>query len=271
MEKAEDTKQRRAAAEKAKLQAANAAERFAQAITGRLADSEESAPQKRHQKPETKDRHNLLPPPEHIGQMLMAANETAPISHAGKSVLEAIKRLDRSFDSSPENSDQPTSGRHVGTMSRAELMVLSEQINIDGNSLRQIYESHLVDEQGLRRLIIEHFQGHDLKKALRQEVIEREIDFERDPDVRDMIPQALPDSGGAGNSHGKDALNALLERAAIKVNDSGEEAAFFKARAMYEAKQLKQHKQQRRIIDLTLAAAITVLVTIIIALFLGSK
>jgi hypothetical protein len=255
MEKAEDTKTRRQAAEKAKAQASTVAERFAQAITGKLSGPEQSSGASSHD----------LPAPERIGHVLVAANETAPISrHAGKSVLEAVKRFDKSHEApSPSASDQ-----HIGTMSRAELLVLSEQIIVDGSSLRQIYETHLIGERGLRRLVAEHMQGQDLKKALRQEVVEREIDFERDPDVRDIVPQAAL-KAGAGGGQGKEALNALLERASIKINDSGEEAAFFKARALYEANQLQQHKQQRRLIDFSLAAAISILILLIIALYLG--
>jgi hypothetical protein len=254
MEKAEDTKTRRQAAEKARAQASTVAERFAQAITGKLSGPEQSSGSPSHD----------LPVPERIGHVLVAANENIPFSHTGKSVLEAVKRFDKSREApSPSASDQ-----HIGTMSRAELLVLSEQIIVDGSSLRQIYETHLIGERGLRRLVAEHMQGQDLKKALRQEVVEREIDFERDPDVRDLVPQAAL-KASAGGGQGKEALNALLERASIKINDSGEEAAFFKARALYEANQLQQHKQQRRLIDFSLAAAISILILLIIALYLG--
>ena len=56
---------------------------------------------------------------------------------------------------------------------------------IDGSSLRQIYETRLVGERGLRRLVAEHLRGGDLKRAFRREITEREIDFERDPAMRD--------------------------------------------------------------------------------------
>ncbi|HEY5152873.1 MAG TPA: hypothetical protein VII55_02765 [Candidatus Saccharimonadales bacterium] len=268
MEKAEETKQRRAAAEKAKARTSATAEKFAQAITGRLSGPEQPSVQPRRQKLEAGRHQEALPSAEHIGHMLMAANEKAPISHTGKSVLEAVKRLDKNAESPAERSTGPASDKRIGTISRAELLSLSEQITVDGSSLRQIYESHLVGERGLRRLVAEHLKGGDLKKALRREVVEREIDFERDPLVRDMIPQSMPGSTGSGNGQSNKALDQLLERAAIKISDSGEEAAFFKARAIYEAEQLQQHKQQRRMIDLGVAAAIAILLMLIITLFL---
>lgn len=203
-------------------------------------------------KPESGERDVLerrhpkanLPPksqqaPEHIGHMLMVDVEKSAAEHS-----------------------QPLTGKRVDTLSRAELFSLAETIIIDGSSLRQIYETHLVGERGLRRLVAEHLRGGDLKKALRSEIIEREIDFERDPDLRDMVP-----GGSIGNS--KVELNKLLEQATVSLSDSGEEAAFFKARAIYESHQLQQHKKQRRFIDISLGASIVVLITLVITLYLS--
>jgi type IV secretory pathway component VirB8 len=61
----------------------------------------------------------------------------------------------------------------------------------------------------------------------------------------------------------------MLERATASVSDSGEEAAFFKARAIYETTQLQQHKKHRRLIDFSLAVAIVILVVMVIVLYLS--
>jgi len=249
MEKAEDSKTRRQAAEKAKAQASRVAEKLSKAAAGKLSGPEQ-------------------PAPEHIGRMLVTANETEPIRrHTGKSALEAVAWAGNSAEQPAERSTAPAANKRIGTISRAELLVMSEQILVDGSSLRQIYESHLIGEQGLRRLVAEHLGGGDLRKALRREVVEREIDFERDPGVRGMIPQAVPKNLGGG-TRGQEALNELLEKAALNINDSEEEAAFFKARALYESSQLQQHKQSRRMVDIGLAGAITILLALIIVLFM---
>ncbi len=192
--------------------------------------------------------------PEHIGHMLITT-EAKPTGRATKATIE--------------RPDQPslaaaTTEKRVETLSRAELLELSEKVIIDGSSLRQIYETHLVGERGLRRLLAEHLHGGDLKKALRREIVEREIDFERDPGLRDMAPIQIPSANNP--SQGKVALEKLLERADIANDDQGEEAAFFKARATYEASQLQQHKQQRRLADISLAVIITVLAVLVIIL-----
>lgn len=212
--------------------------------------------------------------PGHIGHMLMTASETAPVSHTGKSALEAARRSAKALERSVERSLRPMPDKRVETLSRAELLNLSEQVTVDGSSLRQIYETHLVGERGLRRLIDAHLHGEDLKKALRLEIMEREIDFERDPAMRDMAPSTAPaiSQDGATTSTTKATktsqavLNKMLEQAATEIQDSNEEAAFFKARALYEAQQLQQHKQQRRWIDVSLAFAIAILVVLVIVL-----
>ena len=186
-------------------------------------------------KPESAERKS----PEHIGHMLVV-----------------------DVEKSPERSSQPSTGKRIDTLSRAELFSLAETIIVDGSSLRQIYETHLVGERGLRRLVAEHLRGGDLKKALRREIIEREIDFERDPNLRDMVPE-----GPVGSSQVE--LNKLLERATASVNDSNEEAAFFKARAIYETSQLQQHKKYRRVMDIAFAGSIAALAALLIILYLS--
>lgn len=180
--------------------------------------------------------------PEHIGHVLVAVTQP---------------------ETGPKDKED---GKHIDTLSRAELLNLSEKIVIDGSNLRQIYETHLVGEKGLRRLIAEYLREGDLRKALRQEVMEREIDFERDPILRDTAPQFEADGLPS-----KKAMNDFLERAITTVNDSNEEAAFFKARATYEAEELQRHKKRRAALDIVLAAFIATLILLIIILYLSRR
>lgn len=205
---------------------------------------------------------------EHLGHMLMTASEKAPVSHTGKSAVEAVRRSAKNLERSAEHSLRPGSDKRTETLNRAELLSLSEQIVVDGSSLRQIYETHLVGEHGLRRLIDEHLHGGDLRKALRREIIEREIDFERDPAIRDMPLYSAPSisQNSTTNKANQAALNKLLDQAAANIQDSNEEAAFFKARALYEAQQLRQHQQQRRLVDIGMTVAIAILVLLVIIL-----
>jgi hypothetical protein len=185
--------------------------------------------------------------PEHIGHTLITA-ETKPDN-------AAAKRL---------------SGKRIETLNRAQLLELSEKIIIDGSSLRQIYETHLIGERGLRRLAAEYIQGGDLKQALRQEIIERERDFERDPAMRDKLPDSpmSSDDDALTRQSAKSALDELLDKVDIAPGTQKEETAFFKARARYEAQELHLHKQQRRIIDISLGTIILILLALVIFLFM---
>lgn len=198
--------------------------------------------------------HSAPPAPEKIGHMLMSAEASARSGEKSKSV----------------NLPTELAGQRVETLNRADLMSLSEKIVIDGSNLRQIYETHLIGERGLRRLVAEYLHGGDLKQALRGEVIERERDFERDPAVRDMIPdQTVSGSNDAGSTNSaKAALDELLEKAEASSGGMSEEAAFFKARAQYEAKELHQHKQHRRTMDVGVVAIILILLILVVVLFL---
>jgi hypothetical protein len=154
--------------------------------------------------------------------------------------------------------------RRIETLNRAELFSLSEKIIVDGSSLRQIYETHLIGERGLRRLVAEHLRGGDLKKALRQEIVEREIDFERDPGLRDMASYTVSSGGGAPG--GNAALNKMFEKAAASLPANREEAAYLKARVAYETRQQEQQKKQRRLVDVSIITAVLILSGLVIFL-----
>jgi len=210
--------------------------------------------------PETDQPPAGLPAPEHIGHVLVAGANPETIAAKPK----------------PEKpSQQPVTDKRIETMGRSQLLELSKQITIDGSTLHQIYETHLVGERGLRRLVAEHMRGGDAKKALQREIVEREIDFERDPVLRDMTLAAYP-SAAALSSDGiatdnKATLDKLLEQAGQQLPASNEQAAFIKARANYESQQLDLRHKQRRLIDLSLIAAIAGLLVLVLILFITRR
>jgi hypothetical protein len=93
--------------------------------------------------------------------------------------------------SKPENAipvETSVSGstmREIETMNRASLLELSNNIYIDGANLRSTYENRLIGEKALRRIVAKHLLGGNVKKALKAELLDHEIDFERDPQLRD--------------------------------------------------------------------------------------
>ncbi len=211
----------------------------------------------RQKAPEAHQLHGSSRAPEHLGRMVVVA-EAKP-EQGGESPQPAVAESARAtVEAAKLNQD-----KNVQTMNRAELMNLSDKIIIEGASLRQIYESHLIGERGLRRLVAEYLRGGNVKKVLRREIVEREIDFERDPAMRDRPGQAVSTGGG---SHAD--LNQLLEKAGASLPESDEEVAFYRARAAYEANEQVAQKQRRRLVDTSMTVIIVVLVAVVALLLL---
>ena len=200
-----------------------------------------------------REKTKLAPHPERLGSF---AIEKPPADRKPERIGHVLVTT--------EPGPERVSARRIETMNREQLLKLSEEIILDGSSMRQIYETHLIGERGLRHLVAEYMRDGDLKLALRQEILERERDFERDPALRH-----LADDDGPLQS--KVTLEELLSKADMTADQQREETAFFKARARFEAEELLQHKQRRRVVDITLAAIISILLLLIILLFVSRR
>jgi hypothetical protein len=69
-------------------------------------------------------------------------------------------------------------------MNREELLKTGGEISVGATNLRRVYETQLISEQGLRRLVAVHERGGDVREVLEQELIEKETSYERDPRLR---------------------------------------------------------------------------------------
>lgn len=239
-----EKKIRRVAAEKVKQHGPTVIEVFKKPTV-------EKQPEVRQKAPEAQRLHVSERAPEHLGSMLIKS-EAKPASEREKPSIEK----------KPDIEPEQYSDRRVETLNREELLKLSEKIVVEGSSLRTIYENHLIGERGLRRLVNEYMRGGDIKKALQTEIVEREIDFERDPHLRDMAPTNMS-GGGVG---GRVALNQMLAKASAQVGVANEQTAFVKAKADYESQQFRQQQEQRRVLDLALISIILILLALVVFL-----
>ncbi len=212
--------------------------RQAREITNRLSKKELPVP--------------LAAPEIHIGKLVMS--ERSPKREAAVIAAASGLRVEKSDHKILDKNKQAVL---VDSMSNQELLKASEDIIIDGTSLRQIYETQLVGEKGLRRLVNEYVRGGDLKKALKNEVLERQIDFERDPAMRDT---ASPTSSASAVTD-QQSLEAMIKRAEAALSNSQEEVAYLKARVAHDDKQYSQHA---RSINAIFLAIISFLIAVII-------
>ena len=188
--------------------------------------------------PEAGRLHNSAPV-EKIGEVLITAQaETTP--HMERANLEPIDR-------------------HIETMSRADLLELSSKVLIEGTTLRHIYETNLIGEKALRRIMSEHLRGGDIHRLLRREMMERQIDFERDPQLRDASTQ---DPAGTSVS-----LDSLLKQASGNMSglDDHIQSAIHPSQASSNQHASRQH---RRMMDIAMISTISVLLALVLILFL---
>ncbi len=182
-----------------------------------------------------------------------------PLERIGRVVVnaETTTKHDKKAERLPGLNE-----KDVVTMNRNELLLISEKIIIEGSSLRHIYETHLVTEKGMRRILVEYLRGGDLQKALRRELVEREIDFERDPILRDKGNATI--SGG-----GTDNLIGLIEKAGITIEkDSSLGGVSSRDQIKIKSSKQKLNNRRRQTADVAMITVIVVLIGIILALLL---
>lgn len=218
--------------------------------------------------------------PEHIGYTLMnneadpgtpAAGQPSPaeaavVPETSRSSMAAESRMN--VESAPKG---PLAGIRIETLNRTELMDIARNVDIDGNNLLQIYETHLIGERGLRRLIIEYQKGGDLGEALKREVMEREMDFERDPAMRNLAPSSVTQSDDKSVDADNSTLEQLLKEANADADgaaDSEEKAAFEEARTKYEAASGRSRQRYRVIADAGFFLVIVILFLLVVIVYL---
>lgn len=213
----------------------------------------------RHPGPEAKQLHGGTESPEHIGHVLIRA--------------EADKRRPDTLPSAHHDKaeTQLESNKRVESLPRSELLALSEKIVVEGASLRHVYENHLIGEQALRRLISEYLQGENIQQSLQREIVEHEIDFERDPALRDL---ALPADDSNDTKHinvpGKDALNQLLQHAEAGMANLDDQISYDEQTSNTKKgiDRTTQHYQQLlRPIDIIMGVTIVMLLVLVIVLY----
>ena len=75
-------------------------------------------------------------------------------------------------------------------ISHNKLLEISEKIVVGATTLRKVFETGLVSERGLRRIVGEHLRGGNIQPILTEELLIKERGYELDPLFRDRPPSA---------------------------------------------------------------------------------
>jgi hypothetical protein len=78
----------------------------------------------------------------------------------------------------------PVQKPKVESLSRPELLAVAAEIKVGATDLRRVFETNLVSEVGLRRLVVAHERGDNIRVTLEREITEKEMSYERDPRLR---------------------------------------------------------------------------------------
>ncbi len=242
-------------------------------------EDEGSQPAAEHEVPKPKKEAESAEDnaPEHLGHMLVdnetqaeAVNpdhspvETSIAQETSRSARAAEQKM--RVESAPKG---PLNGRRIETLNRTELMEIAKGIDIEGNNLLQIYETHLIGERGLRRLALEYQKGGDLSEALKREVLERELDFERDPAIRALTPPPMTSADLRAADGDNPSLKQMLQNVDAAGGSSEEKTAFLKAREKYEAANLANRRHRyRALADAAFFVLIGILTLLVIILYL---
>jgi cell division protein FtsB len=118
--------------------------------------------------------------------------EAAPVmrrEHLGLLTLKAVEAPLRPAENVENKSVQkssvaPEKHTSVESLSRPELLAAAAEIKIGATNLKRVYETNLVGEHGLRRLIADHERGVNIRPILEKEILDKEMSYERDPRLR---------------------------------------------------------------------------------------
>jgi len=69
----------------------------------------------------------------------------------------------------------------IANLKREDLVAISSKIEIEGASLKNIYENGLISEKSLRQIVANYLRGKDIRRQLRKEILDNANDFEVDP------------------------------------------------------------------------------------------
>ena len=126
--------------------------------------------------------------------------------------LNILHKLEKTEDLKESRSIE----KPVAVLSKNELVKIAENIKIDGTTLKKIFESHLISEKGLRRVISTFLRGGNIKRALNREILQRQIDFEKDPVLRDSFGEPEYEKQEVTV---KDSVNSLLDKKGISFSN----------------------------------------------------
>jgi hypothetical protein len=202
----------------------------------------------------------FAPSTEHIGQLVLPSEAIVAGQTSRRSELTHAGQR-------PEITKTDMDPEQAYKLNHRELMLMSEKIVIEGSSLKQIYENHLIGERGLRRLLSEYLKGQDIKKALKREMVEKQIDFERDPILRDRSTSNSTSNISSIDNDADQVLTGLITKASASLGGNSSSEHYPQAGGK-TADQPEDKVQQLPLSEVTILGTIIILLAAIAVIYL---
>ena len=203
---------------------------------------QQAALKKRSVKTENIYQRRAVTPPERtkpgLSETRLGLDKPKSVEHIGKVVMTGEQNKEKI-----SKTGAGVKPEQVQTLRREDLLDLAEKIKVEGASLKSMFDSNLFGERALRRLVTHYLRGENIAAELRREIIERQIDYERDPQLRDL-PHEDSDSLSF-EAKPVSSLERLLETAgALPVKDA------MTLRAEAAAEKAKEPKEKSELLPL---------------------
>lgn len=195
---------------------------------------------------------------------------TAPELNRSSRAAEA--KMD--VESAPKG---PSTDQRLETLTRDQLLEMAEKVSIDGKSLRHAYEARVIGEKGLRRLLEEYERGGDMREALKREILEHQIDFERDPAMRDLAVASGKSGVAEGDNAEKQLMDKIMTAGAVAIDSADNEkdgaAAEEAGHAPYDHDYHPKnyHRRRKAFVDAALVSVISVLALLVVFVYVSRR
>ncbi len=121
-----------------------------------------------------------LPKPEDLGKLAIKPERSEPVPMLAE--LEKPKR--------PEPLKAPERPKTPEHMTVAELLIIAEHIPAEYGSVKKLYETHIIDEEGLRQVAKAYLRGERYEKVIRENRKMPETDFTDSPEKDPRFSQS---------------------------------------------------------------------------------
>lgn len=159
--------------------------------------------------------------------------------------------------------------KKIEAYSPQELDRAAEKIKIDGASLKELARVHNLDERAVRRVVSEFIKGGNVKEVLTREMVQKELQFERDPKLRQAKGSDQVTGGGSvSRTDDADTESSDRQKTTAQRGPSEQDGASSGRQPRPDKATIDKLRKQQ-ITQISVAATVVIVFAVIIVVMLG--